>query len=427
VIPITLKPPKSGPGLKLFWLANLISSIALGVYLVAFNWLTVKNYGAFGVSMVTIGYALPQTALVLFGGLTSDVINKQTMYRICQILYILSGLALFLTCMDELPTLWFLTFISFISGVIVAFSGPNKTAMISALVPESQVTTTQEFFYFATGLGWVLGSILASHLISTNDLPINNPHGALAFLFYIVGMAPSIFLAPKVFEKPIKVELGETLKLRINKILLDLKNEFAYLLSSTSIRTLIWTLAIVLILGTPFSTMLSIYAHDHPSSYQSSKFFAHIYAVFGAGSVSGALIGILIAKSTIKQGALPVYLIFGVCIFGTAALLIRQQLLILLMIFLVGLFLSLCTNLLKGLTQSQSADAMRGRTAGVTQLLAGFSSVSAGLAGFIIHRLSNHETNTYLAYEYVQLSLLGLLAILTLLTLPAIIRSRISL
>jgi MFS family permease len=271
-----------------------------------------------------------------------------------------------------------------------------------------------------------LGSILASHLISTNAWHINDPHGALAFLFYILGMAPSIFLAPKLLEKPIAVKLKDTLKVKIERILSDIKNEFIYIQQSANIRILVWTLAIVLILGTPFTTLLSIYAHDHPSAHHSGKFFAHIYAAFGAGSLAGALIGIVIAKSNIKQGTLFVYFIFGFCIASFAAILTKQYLIILLMIFLTGVFISLCTNLLKGLIQSQSTDDMRGRIAGCTQLLAGLSSMSAGLAGFVIHHLTGGEVTAYFAYEYVQLFLLGLLAILTLFTLPAIIRSHIS-
>jgi hypothetical protein len=239
-------------------------------------------------------------------------------------------------------------------------------------------------------------------------------------------MAPSIFLAPKLLKKPIAVKLRATLKVKIERILSDIKNEFIYIQQSANIRILVWTLAIVLILGTPFTTLLSIYAHDHPSSHHSGKFFAHIYATFGAGSLAGALIGIVIAKSNIKQGTIFIYFIFGLCIAGFAAILTKQYLIILLMIFLTGVFISLCTNLLKGLIQSQSTDEMRGRIAGCTQLLAGLSSVSAGLAGFVIHHLTGGEVNAYFAYEYVQLFLLGLLAILTLFTLPAIIRSHIS-
>jgi hypothetical protein len=96
------------------------------------------------------------------------------------------------------------------------------------------------------------------------------------------------------------------------------------------------------------------------------------------------------------------------------------------MILLAGLFTSLSTDLLKGFIQSQSAADMRGRIAGLTQLLTGLSTMSAGFAGFLIHHLAAHEANPYDAYEIVQLILLGLLMVLTLISLPSILKLRIS-
>ena len=412
--------------LRLFWFADLLASIALGVYLVAFNWLTVKNYGAFGVSIVTIGYAIPQTVLVLFGGVTSDFINKQTLYRICQILYVVEGLALYIACRYELPPLWFLTLISFLGGLTVAFSSPNKTSLISDLVPASRVTSTQEFFYFASGLGWVCGSLLASQLLSMNELFISNPHGSLAFRVYIVGMIPSIFLVPKTLSTRAKSLSSTTLVLRIENAITDIGKALNYLRETVDLMVLTRTLAIILVLGMPFTYLLSIYAHSHPTLHPSSKFFSHVYAALGVGNLLGAILGIVIAKSLLKQATLFVYFIFGLCISAIAALLLYQYWEILLTVLLAGLFTSLSTNLLKGLIQSQATDEMRGRIAGFTQLLAGFSSMSAGLAGFVIHHLSDHETKVYFAYESVQLVLLGLLAVLTLLSLPSIIKLRIN-
>ena len=412
--------------LKLFWSADLIASIALGVYLVAFNWLTVKNYGAFGVSMVTIGYAIPQTALVLFGGVTSDFINKQTLYRICQILYILEGLALYIACRYDLPPLWFLTLISFLGGLTVAFSSPNKTSLISNLVPTSQVTSAQEFFYFASGLGWVLGSLVASQLISIDFLSISNPHGSLAFLFYIVGMVPSIFLVPRTIKIETTAISANTFERKITHAITDIRKSFQYLRENVDLNILARTLGMILILGMPFTYLLSIYAHSHPTLYPSSQFFSHVYAALGVGNLVGAILGIVLAKSLMKRATLFVYFIFGLCIFAISALLLYQYWEILLTVLLVGLFTSLSTNLLKGLIQSQAAEDMRGRIAGFTQLLGGFSSMSAALAGFVIHHLSSHENNLYFAYESVQLVLLGLLAVLTLLSLPSIMKLRIN-
>jgi len=411
--------------LKLFWFANLIASISLGVYLVAFNWLVVKSYGAYGISVTTIAYAIPQTTLVLFGGLTSDSINKESLYKICQILYVAVGIVLLLACINDLPPLWFLGLVSFASGLTVAFSSPNKTSLISSLVPETQITSIQQLFFFATGLGWVLGSVLASHLLSWDELYFKNSHGVLAFLFYILGLIPSIFCVPKILNSQQVSIAGNSLGVKFKTALSDISAALLYIRTTFDIRVLIWMLAIVLILGMPFSYLLSIYAHAHPNMHQSSKLFAHLFAALGVGNILGALLGIHITKSHMKQATLFVYIIFGLCFSAIAALLMTQYWQIVCMILLAGLFSSLCTDLLKGLIQSQTNVTMRGRIAGFTQLLAGISTMSAGLAGFVVHHLSNHETNTYSAYVSVQLVLLGLLAILTLLSLPSILKTHI--
>lgn len=281
-------------------------------------------------------------------------------------------------------------------------------------------------FYFATGLGWLLGSILAAHLLSFHVSYFSNAHGALAFLFYTLAMLPLIFCVPKAINSQNRLISEKSINSRLRAALLDIRSSLQYLRATMDIRILMRMLAFVLILGMPFTHLLSIYAHDHQAVHQSSKFFSHLFAALSAGNLLGAFIGILVTKSALKQASLFAYVIFGFCLSAIAALLLNQYWEIVAMILLVGLFTSLSTNLLKGLIQSQSEEDMRGRIAGFTQLLAGLSTTSAGLAGFAVHHLSNHETNTYVAYETVQLVLIGLLAVFTLLSLPSILKSRIS-
>jgi ENTS family enterobactin (siderophore) exporter len=411
--------------LKAFWAAYLISSAAFGIYMVAFNWLTVKTYGAFGISMITISFAIPQTLLVLIGGITSDSINKQTLYRICQILYIACCVPLFLVCIDGAPSLWFLTAISLVTGAIAAFSGPNKTSLISDLVDESQVTSTQQMFNFATGLGMVIGSVLASHLISAEYVHIDNTHGALPFLAYIFGMIPLLFFIPGSAQtKIIKSHLSSS-SLKINEAILNIKQALTYIVSHGNIRVLMRILFLILVLGTPFSYLLSIFAHDHPSMGHSSKFFSHLFAALGAGNVIGSLLGIYIAKTNNKNASLFVYLTCGLCASAFAAMLDNTSWQIIVFIAFAGIFGTLCTNILKDLIQSISEGNMRGRVAAFTQLLTGFSSISAGFAGFLIHHLSNNLKDNYLGYEIVQMTMLGALAIVIVLALPGILRAQI--
>jgi MFS family permease len=186
-----------------------------------------------------------------------------------------------------------------------------------------------------------------------------------------------------------------------------------------------WLLAIILILGMPFTILISIFAHDHPTLKPPEQFFSHVYTALSIGEVAGGLLGILIARASLMRSTLFVYFIFGLCCSAAIALKANQYWLILITVLLSGLFTSLSCNLLKGLIQSLSAENMRGRIAGFTQLMAGFSSASAGIAGFLIHYLSKNGAKDYSAYESVMLSMLILLAVLALLTLPAMMKSRI--
>lgn len=412
--------------LKLFWFAELFSGIGLGVYMVGFNLFTVKTYGPFGISITTIGYAIPQILLVLFGGLTSDSINKQTLFRICQGLFVLIGLTLLYACLEGHLPLWLLFFVSALSGMIAAFSAPNKTSLISDIVPASRVTSTQEFFYLATGLGWVLGSLLFPYLHSS-EIPFNHDsRESSVFLFYIFAMLPSIFLVPKGLNKIAAGKSDKSLLDKLEVSLMDIKNSFLYLRASLDIKILMWVLAIVLILGMPFTILISIFAHNHPTLHPPEQFFSHIYAVLSIGKVVGGLLGILITRLSLMRGTLFIYFIFALCIAAITAIITNQYWLIIITTLLAALFTSLCCNLLKGLIQSLSSQDMRGRIAGLAQLMAGLSRASAGIAGFAIHHLSNDGMKVYSSYETVMLSILGLLAVLAIFTLPAIIKSRIS-
>lgn len=412
--------------LKLFWFAELFSGIGLGVYTVGFNLLTVKTYGPFGISITTIGYAIPQILLVLFGGLTSDSINKQTLYRICQGLFMLIGLTLLYACLEGLLPLWLLFLASALSGIIAAFSVPNKTSLISDIVPDIRVTSTQEFFYLATGLGWVLGSLLFPYLHSVEISFLNDSREVAVFSFYIFAMLPSIFLVPKGLNRIAVRTANKSFLDKIQTSLMGIKSSFIYLRTSLDIKILMWVLAIVLILGMPFTILISIFAHNHPTLHPPELFFSHIYAVLSTGEVIGGLLGILITRLSLMHGTLFIYFIFALCFAAITAIITNQYGLILITILLSGLFTSLCCNLLKGLIQSLSSEDMRGRIAGLAQLMAGLSSASAGVAGFAIHHLSKEGSKVYSSYETVMLSMLGALAVLATFTLPTIIKSRIS-
>ncbi|MFM7269732.1 MAG: hypothetical protein ACKOZT_14315, partial [Cyanobium sp.] len=59
-------------GFRAFWLANLLSNLGTSAFVLAINWLTVKQYGALGIATLALAYGVPQLLLQLVGGTLSD-------------------------------------------------------------------------------------------------------------------------------------------------------------------------------------------------------------------------------------------------------------------------------------------------------------------------------------------------------------------
>ena len=422
MIPVKLKMYLNNVKFKQFWLAVAISNIALSIYVIAFSWLTVKHYGALGIAMTAFGYAIPNIMLVRFGGLVSDRFNKRMLYIIYLTLYILSGLILSVACVIETPSLWFLVGISVITGVISAFSAPTHKSIISGLVDASQIAATQQLFDLAVSLGFVIGPMLSSSILSLQDIYISNTNGAYAFLIYTCGMIPLILSIPKISLAP---NLQDQIQAQTPTLKNGIKNiidGFLYLYSDTRLKILMWLLSIVLIFGMPFTSLLSVFAHDHKTMLHTATFFSEISMCLGIGNLLGSLAGIGFTKIFKKTGVLFLLLIFGLCLSVVVAIEQANLLGIMLSIIFFGFFGTLIVNLLTDLIQSLTIETMRGRIAAFYQSAQGLQVMSAGLAGLIIHLLSQSNYPSYRAYELVELTMIALLVILALLSTRTIMK-----
>ena len=74
----------SRPGFRVFWLANLGSNLGTSAFVLAINWLTVKQYGAAGIASLALAYGLPQMLLQLVGGTVSDRIDRRRLFGLTQ-------------------------------------------------------------------------------------------------------------------------------------------------------------------------------------------------------------------------------------------------------------------------------------------------------------------------------------------------------
>jgi MFS family permease len=398
--------------LKLFWMSCLCDGTAVGMFNVAFYWLAVKNYGVFGFALTSLGYAIANLTFILLGGIATDRFNKQRLLQLSQVLFITVAIPLTIICAIKTPTLWFLVLISILNGFIAAFNSPSRYTIYAGLGKVLEVNQMEQIFGFAGSLGAVIGSLLASVILPIDSFIISNHEGSLAFALYIFGMIPMIFLIPKeiISLKPFD-QIQKARSTPMN-IYLQFKNAFNYINSIKKIQFLIIILFCVLILGQSFTQNIAIFAHTKPVFLDSSKLFSHVFAALGAGTFFGALIGIFLAESNLKNPTMFVYMIFLLCISAIISLLTSHYWVAIFAIMFVGLFATLCINLLMGVIQSLSREDMGGRVSSFTGLFVSLCNVTAGMLGLLIYWLAKYMNGEYEALMSIEMALFGMLATL---------------
>jgi MFS family permease len=156
--------------------------------------------------------------------------------------------------------------------------------------------------------------------------------------------------------------------------------------------------------GVSFAQLLSIYAHDHETLNLDPHFFFSTFAALGFGRLIGAVLGVKLVNTKLKFG----YVCFCLILFFSTAISFALYLEffwgVIVSILMIGLFGTLIINLISGMIQSVCDESMRGRVSSIALLTYGFQILSAAIAGFFIHLLSEFTSSHFVAFNLVQSS-----------------------
>ena len=167
------------PGFRAFWLANLISNLGTSAFVLAINWLTVKQHGAAGIATLALAYGLPQMLLLLVGGTVSDRLDRRRLFGLTQSGLLLMAVLVLVASLRGLVPLWLLALLSGANGVLSAFDTPARTALVSDLVEPEEVTLAQQLYSLTTSATNIFGPALGGVLLSLG--PTARSHEEVAF------------------------------------------------------------------------------------------------------------------------------------------------------------------------------------------------------------------------------------------------------
>jgi len=368
---------------RAFWLAGTFSNLGTSAFLMALSWLTVRLYGSHGIALLALGYGLPQLLLQLFGGVATDRLPRRQLYGLTESSLCLLAGVLWLASICGTVPLWMLVAVSAGNGVISAFDTPARSALISEMVPSKDVVSAQQIFSVSAQVAGIFGPALGGLLLSLGGHGKSNE--SLAFFLNFCSYFPVILCLP-FLPRVVRDAPSRRQHLRIQDVVQGVRQGLQSVGSNRALVVLMQLLAVVMLLGGPFQSLLPIYGHDSSALGADHRAYAILLSAVGFGGLIGSLVGVVSAERRHRFQSLALAALGLGC---SLLLLIASRAIqwAVLSVFLAGVFNIYAVNLDSALILGLTPPQMQGRVTSISGLGKGLQSLTAAAASELIGQL----------------------------------------
>ena len=261
---------------RLFFVGQTISLTGTWMQMVASSWLVYRlTDSPFLLGVVGFLNNLPSLFLAPFAGVYADRLNRRRMLIIIQTLAMVQALVFAVLTLTNVITVWHIVALSLFLGVINAFDMPiRQSFMIEMIDRKEDLSNAIALNSSMVNASRLVGPSMAGILIAAAGEGICFLLNGLSYIAVIISL-----LAMRI--TPVKRENGK------EPVLQGLKEGFGYAFSFPPIRSVLLLLALVNIVGMPYTILMPIFARDILKGGPQTLGF--LMAAMGVGALSGAL------------------------------------------------------------------------------------------------------------------------------------------
>lgn len=345
------------PNFRLFWIGQTISLVGTWMQSMAQGWLALElsNSASF-VGMVACAGSLPILVLSLHAGVLADRVDKLRLVRVAQVAMALEAtlLAWFVHSGRITPG-WLLTLAS-INGLATAFEIPARQSLVVDLVGRDNlhqaIALNSSGFNLARIVGPAIGGIVIRYAGLAGCFAIN----AASYVAVLGGLA--------LIRLPAGARGGAAPSER--SAAHGVREGMRYVVRSPAVRALMLTVAISSVLGTPYLTLMPVFARDVLGVAAGG--YGSLLTAVGLGGLAGAL-SLAALSRRVPRGRL---LVAGSLVFAglliafslTRSLHVAQAVLL-----ATGFAMIVSGALANSLLQEAVPDALRGRVMALYSLV----------------------------------------------------------
>ncbi len=265
---------------RLFFTGQLISLVGSWLTTTATLWLVSRltHNDTFILGMVGFAGQIPAFALAPLAGVLVDRMNLHRTLIVTQVLSLLQSAALatlvFLKLSDPMMTVHILLGLLIFQGVINSFDMPARQSFVVHMVDDphdlpNAIALNSSMFNLARLLGPATAGVLIFAVGEALCFTID----AVSYIAVIIGLL--MMRLPKQKKPPRK------------NVMQEFKDGLKYTVTFPPIRTILMLLALVSLVGVPYTILMPLFASD--ILHGNSMTYGLLTAATGAGALIGAL------------------------------------------------------------------------------------------------------------------------------------------
>lgn len=364
---------------RLFFLGQGISLIGTWIQQIAMSWLVYRlTNSAFLLGVIGFAGQIPTFLLTSFAGVLVDHWNRHRTLIITQTLAMLQALVLAVLTLTGVITVWHILVMGVFLGLVNALDIPTRQAFLVDIVERKEdlgnaIALNSSMVNAARLLGPSIAGILISVVREGGCFLING----VSYIAVILALAAMrITRQRRNGQRPRVVE--------------GVKEGFTYAFGFAPIKSILLLLALVSLVGMPYTVLMPVFARDvlHGGPYA----LGFLMAAVGVGALVGALY-LASRKSVLGLGK---WIALGPGIFGAGLIafaLSRILWLSLLLVLLAGFGIMVQMASSNTFLQTIVEDDKRGRVMSLyTMAFMGMAPFGSLLAGSLASKIGAPNT-----------------------------------
>lgn len=262
---------------RLFLAGQGVSLVGTWMQHVAMSWLVYRLTGS-ALLLGVVGFTgqIPTLFISPVAGVLADRWDRRRLLLATQTLAMLQAALLALVVLTGLVQVWQIIFLSLILGVVNAFDIPIRQSFVVEMVEQREDLGNAIALNSSLVNGArLIGPAIAGLLIASVGEGICFILNALSYLAVIIALA-AMHLPPAANPRPAR-----------RPILHELREGFLYAYQFGPIRSILLLLALVSLMGMPYSVLVPVFAKDvlHGGAHT----FGFLMTAAGSGALAGTL------------------------------------------------------------------------------------------------------------------------------------------